>query len=373
MRASRRLLALPVVAAAAVLVLSCAPSAPSSSSPSEPGASAPGATAPGASAPSSPTAAPDAAAALLEEAGDPAACAVTFAGEGIALDPVLATEGAHVAELPLPEREGAVFAGWYLDAEAAAALDVAQRVNIADVVSCDEDRRLPLHAAWTTPEETAAADVGVPILMYHQFTADPAGVDDPLRLNWAYAGDFEQHMAYLADEGYYLPSWRELSAFIDGRLRLPERSVIVTDDDAHASWFDLAVPVLDEHGVLATSFVITKWRSEPTPSPYVLQRSHTHDMHDPGADGRGRMVNWTPEEIAADLRTSADILGAAEVVAYPFGHYDERSKQGVADAGFEMAVTIEPGFVRPGADKLALPRVRIDYGMGLEAFIDAVS
>lgn len=361
-RRLRRLLAPSVVVAAAALAISCAPSATEP----EPSASAP-------SAPASPTSAPDEVAALLEEADDPAACAVTFAGEGAPDDPVLARGGAYFGELPILEREGAVFAGWYRDADAAAARDVAGRINIADVVACGDDRRVSLHAAWTTPEETAAADVGVPILMYHQFTADPAGVDDPLRLNWAYVGDFEQHMAYLVDEGFYLPSWQELSAFIDGRLRLPERSAVVTDDDAHASWFELAVPVLEEHGVLATSFVITKWRSEPTPSPYVLQRSHTHDMHDPGADGRGRMVNWAPDEIAADLRTSADILGAAEVIAYPFGHYDDRSKQGVADAGFDMAVTIEPGLVRAGADKLALPRVRVDYGMGLEAFIDAVT
>jgi hypothetical protein len=95
-------------------------------------------------------------------------------------------------------------------------------------------------------------------------------------------------------------------------------------------------------------------------------------MHDPGADGRGRMVNWTAEEIADDLRTSAGVLGAAEVIAYPFGHYDDRSKQGVAQAGYEMAVTIEPGLVHAGADKLALPRMRIDYGMGLEAFVESL-
>lgn len=311
----------------------------------------------------------DESAELLEGSQDPSACAVSFEGEDVEVGPALQTEGALYSELPLPRRDGAVFAGWYDSADAAAEQDAAARVNIADTVECD-DRRVTLHGAWAT--EATAADVGVPILMYHQFTAEPGGVDDPLRLNWAYIGDFEAHMSYLAEEGFYLPSWQELSAFVDGELLLPERSAIVTDDDAHASWFDLAVPVIEEHRVLATSFVITRWREEASPSPYVLQRSHTHDMHDPGADGRGRMVNWTSEEIAADLRASADILGASEVIAYPFGHYDDTAKQGVADAGFEMAVTTEPGQVRVGADKLALPRVRIDYGMGIEAFVDAV-
>ena len=78
------------------------------------------------------------------------------------------------------------------------------------------------------------------------------------------------------------------------------------------------------------------------------------------------------DEIAADLRASAAALGVGQVVAYPFGHYNDTAKQGVAQAGFEMARTIEPGYVRAGTDKLAMPTVRINYGMGLDAFIDLV-
>ena len=95
-------------------------------------------------------------------------------------------------------------------------------------------------------------------------------------------------------------------------------------------------------------------------------------MHQAGDNGDGRMVNWSADEIAADLETSAAVLGVKEVVAYPFGHYNDTAKQGVAQAGFEMARTIEPGYVRAGTDKLAMPTVRIDYGMGLDAFIGLV-
>ncbi len=113
---------------------------------------------------------------------------------------------------------------------------------------------------------------------------------------------------------------------------------------------------------MTTSFVITSARTEPTPNPFVLQRSHTHDMHRAGPNGKGRMVNDDAAAIAADLEQSAAILGAKEVVAYPFGHYDETTKQGVRQAGFELGRTIEPGYVRIGTDKLALPVIRINYG-----------
>lgn len=56
-----------------------------------------------------------------------------------------------------------------------------------------------------------------------------------------------------------------------------------------------------------------------------------------------------------------------QVVAYPFGHYNDTAQQGVTQAGYEMARTIDPGTVRIGTDKLALPVVRVDYGMTADA------
>ncbi|MDZ8200483.1 polysaccharide deacetylase family protein [Microbacterium sp. SSW1-59] len=293
---------------------------------------------------------------------------MSFVGEGIDLAPALQATGTLYTSLPIPVREGAVFAGWYASARDAADLTVEARLNGADMVTCDERERT-LHGAWVSPERHAAEDARIPILMYHQFTPRPEGEDHWLRGNYAYIGDFDDHMAYIATSGFYLPTWDELSAFIDGEILLPSRSVIVTDDDADQTWFDLAVPVIDAHEVLATSFMVTAWRQDPPPSPYVLRRSHTHDMHRAGENGDGRIVNEGVDVIAADMTTSADILGAAEVMAYPFGHHNETAKQGLRDAGFEMARTIEHGYVTVGTDKLALPTIRIDYGMGLDALI----
>lgn len=307
---------------------------------------------------------------LLATTDDPAACAVSFTGEGIDVAPMLQTQGTLYQALPIPQREGFAFGGWYATPEDAAAFAIPGRVNGSEEVVCT-DQRTTLHGSWMSVGENAAVDAGIPILMYHQFTDRPEGLaqDHPeywLKGNYAYIGDFEAHMAYIAEKGFYLPTWDELSAFIDGRLYLPKHSVIVTDDDAHQTWFDLAVPIVDKYKVLATSFMITAYRQDPAPSPYVIRRSHTHDMHQAGANGDGRMVNWTADEIAADLQASADVLGVKEVIAYPFGHYNDTAKQGVAQAGFEMARTIEPGYVRIGTDKYALPVIRINYGMGVD-------
>ncbi|MGP3533343.1 polysaccharide deacetylase family protein [Microbacterium sp. RD1] len=309
--------------------------------------------------------------ALLATTTDVNACVVSFSGDGIALDPLLQTQGALYAALPIPRQDGRVFAGWYASAADAAAFAIPARVNGAELVACT-DREITLYGSWKTPEENAAENTGVPILMYHQFTTKPEGESGWLRGNYAYLGDFDAHMAHIADTGFYLPTWDELSAFIDGALFLPQHSVIITDDDADPTWLELAAPVVNARGLLTTSFVITAFRSAPTPNPYVLQRSHTHDMHRAGANGDGRMVNDSADVIAADLEQSAQILGAKEVVAYPFGHYNDTAKQGVVQAGFEMARTIEQGYVRIGTDKLALPCIRINYGMGLDALVKLI-
>jgi hypothetical protein len=95
-------------------------------------------------------------------------------------------------------------------------------------------------------------------------------------------------------------------------------------------------------------------------------------MHQAGDNGDGRMVNWSADEIAADLETSAAVLGVKEVVAYPFGHHNDTAKEGLRAAGFEMARTIEPGYVTIGTDKLAMPTIRINYGMGLDSLIGLI-
>jgi hypothetical protein len=308
---------------------------------------------------------------LLASTTDPAACAVSFAGDGIADAPMLQTQGTLYAGLPIPARDGLVFAGWYATPADAAGYAIPARVNGSEPVACT-DQRVTLNGAWMSPEQNAAENARIPILMYHQFTAKPEGESGWLRGNYAYIGDFDAHMNHIATGGFYLPTWDELSAFIDGRLWLPNHSVLVTDDDADQSWFDLAAPVVSTYKVLTTSFMITAYRQDPPPNVYVLRRSHTHDMHRAGNNGDGLIVNLTVPEIVADMEASYGVLGVKEVMAYPFGHYNDTAKEGLRQAGWEMARTIEPGYVTIGTDKLALPTVRINYGMGLDALINLI-
>ena len=304
--------------------------------------------------------------------GEPDQCIVKFAGPDIRVGSEQQLIGTLYDGLPIPTRGGEVFTGWYRTAAGAASVDQLDRVNGAQVVACPMGSET-LYGGWMTSAAVAAQNVGVPILMYHQFTENPAGNNGRLKANYDYIGAFQDNVAYLSQKRFYLPTWDELSAFIDGKLYLPHHSVIVTDDDADPTWETMGVPIVTRYKVLTTSFVITRYRQAPSPSVYVMQRSHTNDMHSAGADGKGKMVNFTVPQIVSDLDTSVQILGGArQVLAYPMGDFNATAEQGLREAGFEMAVTTQHGYVHAGTAKLELPRMRMSYGMTQQQFIDIV-
>lgn len=317
---------------------------------------------------------------LAAHAGTPGACAVSFVLDGMTVDPQLQIQDRLYDRLPIPRAEGRAFAGWYPDAASAAAASAdpttgaanpAVRVNGSDLVTCT-DQQQTLYGAWTTTAAAAAVGARIPILMYHQFTDKPGGEEGWLRGNYSYIEDYRATMQYIKDAAFYLPTWDELNAFIDGALYLPDHAVIVTDDDADPTWLTMASPINEQLQVMVTSFDITG-DGVATQNRFVLPRSHTNNMHSAGANGKGLMVNLSPEEIAADMQASAAALetigvsadAAHEVMAYPYGHNDERSHEGLRQAGFQLARTIEQGYVEIGADKLTLPCIRVNFGMGV--------
>ena len=114
---------------------------------------------------------------------------------------------------------------------------------------------------------------------------------------------------------------------------------------------------------------------DPVNSCWSLRSStidDTRSQNEAGANGKGRMVNWTADQIAADLERSAQVLGAKEIVAYPYGHVNETAEEGVTRAGFTFGRTTAWGFVKPGTDKLLLPVIRMNYGDTVQTLIERI-
>ena len=217
------------------------------------------------------------------------------------------------------------------------------------------------------------SDKGLPVLMYHFFYDDVKYFKRDN--NWLKISDFEAQVKYMSENNFYFPTWDEVEKYVDGKAKLPAKSVVITVDDGDPSFFDLAVPILQKYNVTATSFVVTSWygyRYDPDMKNVVFE-SHSDNMHQSGANGKGRMVNWSYDEIIRDIKTSSHTLGNCDVFCYPFGHYNDTAMKALKDANYKLAFTVEGGRVKPGQNKYKLPRVRVSDGNSLKYFIGSIS
>lgn len=214
---------------------------------------------------------------------------------------------------------------------------------------------------------------GLPVLMYHFFYDDVKYFKQDN--NWLKIDDFDKQLAYLSENNFYYPTWSEVEDYLDGKIKLPTKSVVLTCDDGDNSFFDLAVPIMEKYKIPVTSFVVTDWyghRYDPNLN-YVVWESHSASMHQAGANGKGRMVNWTKAQIVEDLKNSSNVLGGCDVFCYPFGHYNDTAIEALKEADYKLAFTVEGGRIKPGMNKYKLPRVRVTAGNSLEYFKKSVN
>src|SRR5207244_13646184 len=89
----------------------------------------------------------------------------------------------------------------------------------------------------------------LPILMYHRLStsAAPAGV------RYAVSPDaFREQLAYLRDAGFHTVSLADWTAALQKREPFPGRPIALTFDDAYVNFESVALPLLQQHGCVAT-------------------------------------------------------------------------------------------------------------------------
>lgn len=218
-------------------------------------------------------------------------------------------------------------------------------------------------------------EVGIPVLMYH-FFYNSSSVEKGKDNNFLDIIKFEEQLKYLKENDFFFPTFEELSQFIDKKIELPKKSVILTIDDGNPTFFSLAVPIIEKYQIPVTSFVITNEcdsnKIKQYQSDYVHFESHSNNLHQGGKNGKGLLVNISYEKAYEDIEKSAEILNAKEAFCYPFGHYNSTSKQVLKDIGYKVAFTTNGGKVKIGMDPFELPRVRVSKDDSLSGFIAKV-
>jgi peptidoglycan/xylan/chitin deacetylase (PgdA/CDA1 family) len=184
-------------------------------------------------------------------------------------------------------------------------------------------------------------------------------------------------MELLAAEGFRVVGLAEARALIE-EGECPPRTIGLNFDDGFRDVGENALPVLERFGFRATVFVPTgvidgtasfPWYSS---QPALLNweeiveldrtsvlRFEAHSVTHPN------LLLLTDAESRREVAQSkADLearLGrAVEAFCYPAGLFGERERRFVAEAGYRVAVSCEPGVNVRGTDPLAMRRRQID-------------
>lgn len=189
---------------------------------------------------------------------------------------------------------------------------------------------------------------------------------------------FDSHIDYLKENGYYGASIRDLELFIDGKVRLPKKSVVITIDDG---WYvSRSINILEKYQMLGSLFLIGSLASPlDYQSDYLEVHSHSWNMHTlgqcPSSVGRGGILCLDEQTILDDLRKSRESLDDTTYFCYPFYDYNDRAIRLLKEAGFTMAFAGEIGdsIVRFGQNKFKIPRYVITNYTTMNDFIRYVS
>ena len=186
---------------------------------------------------------------------------------------------------------------------------------------------------------------------------------------------YEEQMKYLKENDYYTATLEELENWIDGKINLPEKTVVITIDDG---WYlPRNIEILEKYNLHATLFLIGHLASpDAYISPSIEIHSHTWDMHNLGECpiGRGGAILCKDKnKIIEDLKKSSESLNNSKYFAYPFYEYNDHAIEALKEAGFTMAFAGGGRKVTRGVNKYKIPRYGISNTNSLESIIKMIS
>lgn len=209
----------------------------------------------------------------------------------------------------------------------------------------------------------------IPILTYHRFAQD---CSSPLCMP---SRTFERQMRYLKENGYHVVTADELSAFLEYRRGLPQKSVLITMDDGYRSVYNIAYPILQKYGYTATLFVYTSFVGV---SRMAITWNQLKEMKASGFTIGSHTINHSdltrPKEGESEqahlARVKEELYGSKKIIdrklgqetlflAYPFGFYDQQSIQIVRQVGYKYAMSVKRGGNPFFANPLTLRRDQI--------------
>lgn len=210
----------------------------------------------------------------------------------------------------------------------------------------------------------------IPILLYHSVSDDPP---DRIRRFAVSPATFARHLDLLAERGCSALTVSGLCDAIDGGC-LPARPVAVTFDDGWADVHGDALPVLAERAMAATIYLTT---GAVGTDPQFLSWSQVGELAATGFEvGSHTRSHPQLDVVAHDVvvdevrRSRAELEARLErpirSFAYPHGYSTRSVRDAVAAAGHDSACAVKHALSAPGDDRLALARLMVRPGTGVD-------
>ena len=220
-------------------------------------------------------------------------------------------------------------------------------------------------------KEGSLFEEGIPILLYHRLgpvVADRMTVTTNV---------FELQLKYIIDHGYIAIPLRQLTNYHLGKTqRLSYRSVVITADDGHRSVYTDMFPLLKKYRIPATLFL---YPSAISNASYAMTWDQIREIKRSGLVDFQSHTFWHPnfwkekerlkaveyehfmemqfskskERLEKELGTEVDML------AWPFGIYDDQLIGKAVEAGYVAALTMERNRANGSGRLMALPRYLI--------------
>jgi len=230
-----------------------------------------------------------------------------------------------------------------------------------------------LSYAWAGSEEIKRnlSPASIPIFVYHRF--GPV-VADGMTVTTHH---FESHIEYLREHGHHVIPLRDLvDTHLGKRKALPYRSVSITVDDGHKSVYTDLFPLVKKYRFPVTLFL---YPSAISNASYAMTWDQLREIQTSGLFDFQSHTYWhpnfknekkrlSPEEyetfVEMQLKRSKEKLEKelgiqVDMLAWPFGIYDEYLIRKAVEAGYVSAFTIERFHTKASDPVMALPRYLI--------------
>lgn len=227
--------------------------------------------------------------------------------------------------------------------------------------------------------KTLYKDISIPILVYHRFgpaVLDSMTVTVPV---------FESHLKYLRDNGFTVIPLKRYVEYLLGKAPPPHKSVIITADDGHLSVYKEMLPLVKKYCVPVTLFVYPTAISN---AEYAMTWDQLKELKETGLFEVQSHSYWHPDFRKEKKRLShedyqrfvdmqltgskekleTELGGKVDMLAWPFGIYDDELIDRALKAGYIAAFTVERRHAGPSDRIMAIPRYLMTNGIRGKTF-----